>query len=98
MVKLSLTGAKARVNIVNGERRLAISISPTVQGERVTKVKFKLPKKAMKINIKIRKVLENDKVSKKKKAKLLAKLMAPDVTTIDGDGKSSVARTKIAVR
>ncbi|MBO9531400.1 MAG: hypothetical protein J7513_00295, partial [Solirubrobacteraceae bacterium] len=97
LVKLTLTGAKAKVRIVNGDRRIAISISPTVAGTKVTKVKFKLPSKAIKINIKFRKVLENKKTSKKKKAKLLAKLMAPSVTTLDGDGKSVTVKTKIAV-
>ena len=98
LVKLALTGAKARVRIVNGDRRIAISITPVEQGTKVTKVKFKLPKKAIKINIKVRKVLENPHISKKKKQKTLAKLLSPGVTTIDGNGQTMTAKLKTAFK
>ncbi len=100
LVKLSLTGAKAKTFVVNGERRMAISIKPIKAGEKVTKVKFKLPKKAIKINIKVRKVLLNKKTSKKKKAKILAKLLKPAVTMIDGNGTSTAVKitTKVATK
>ncbi len=97
MTKLTLTGAKAKTNIVNGERRMAISIKPTVAGEKVTKVKFKLPNKAIRINYKIRRVLADKKTSKKKKAKLLAKLLSPSITVLDGTGTATDVKLKVAV-
>ncbi|MEH3053697.1 MAG: hypothetical protein PGN13_06755, partial [Patulibacter minatonensis] len=98
LVKLSLTGDKSRVRIVNGNRRIAISITPASASGKVTKVKFKLPKKAIKINVKVRKVLEDRKTSKKKKAKLLAKLLSPEVTTIDGTGATAKVKLKTAFK
>lgn len=91
-VKPTLTGAKAKIKVVNGERRMAISITPVASGDKVTKVKFKLPRKSVKINIKIRRVLSNKKTSKKKRQKLLAKLLKPSVTMIDNDGNATPVR------
>ncbi|MEN0013319.1 MAG: hypothetical protein AAGC46_08135, partial [Solirubrobacteraceae bacterium] len=98
LVKLALTGAKAKTVIVNGERRLAISIRPVVPGTLVTKVKFKLPNKAIKINYKVRRVLNDKKTSKAKKKKLLATLLKPAVTMTDGKGTATAVKitTKIA--
>ncbi|MBJ7471094.1 MAG: hypothetical protein JHD16_07315, partial [Solirubrobacteraceae bacterium] len=100
LVKLSLTGAKAKTNVVNGERRMAISIKPTTPGEKVTKIKFKLPGSAIKINYKIRKVLRDKKTSKKKKAKLLAKLLKPSISVIDGTGATTEVKltTKVSTK
>lgn len=96
-VKLSLTGAKAKTNVVNGERRMAISIKPNTPGEKVTKVKFKLPNKSIRINYKIRRVLKDKKTSKKKKAKILAKLLSPSITVLDGTGKTSTVKLTVKV-
>ncbi len=100
MTKLTITGDKAKTNIVNGERRMAISIKPVDAGGKVTKVKFKLPGKAIRINYKIRRVLRDPKTSKKKKAALLAKLLKPAVSVIDGTGAATEVKltTKVSTK
>ena len=96
-VKLTLTGAKAKTSVVNGERRMTISIKPNTPGEKVTKVKFKLPNGAVRINYKIRRVLRDKKTPKKKKAKLLAKLLSPSITVLDGSGNTSQVKLTVKV-
>ncbi len=100
LTKLTLTGDKAKTNVVNGERRMAISIKPVAADGKVTKVKFKLPGKAIRINYKIRRVLRDPKTSKKKKAALLAKLLKPAVSVIDGNGATTEVKltTKVSTK
>lgn len=97
-VKPKLTGDKAKTKVTNGDRRLRITITPAKKGGKVTKVKFSLPKRAIKINIKVRKILNNKKLSKKKRDAQLKKVMTPKVELLDGLGKTVKVPVKLKVK